>query len=119
MRIGEVSRRTGIPASTLRYYEQIGLIDPPQRVGGQRDYNESILDTLKLIRVAKEQAFSLEEIQTLLQADQPQSDQWRDIAQQKLSVVQAQIAQFRILEATLIESINCDCIDLTTCDLIA
>lgn len=44
--IGEVSRQAGVAATTLRYYEQIGLIAAPARQGGQRRYDESVLARL-------------------------------------------------------------------------
>jgi len=47
--IGEISRQTGVAATTLRYYEQIGLVPEPTRRGGQRRYDDSILSRLEVI----------------------------------------------------------------------
>lgn len=44
--IGEVARRSGVAATTLRYYEQIGLLPAPTRLGGQRRYDEAVLSRL-------------------------------------------------------------------------
>ncbi|MBN9634276.1 MAG: MerR family DNA-binding transcriptional regulator, partial [Actinobacteria bacterium] len=46
--IGEVSVRADVAATTLRYYEQIGLIPPPARVGGQRRYDDAVIDRLNV-----------------------------------------------------------------------
>jgi DNA-binding transcriptional MerR regulator len=46
MKIGEVSRRSGVNATTLRYYEDIGLIPPPERRSGQRVYDDTIFTRL-------------------------------------------------------------------------
>jgi MerR family copper efflux transcriptional regulator len=67
VRVGELAQRSGISATTLRYYEQLGLLRPATRsASGYRDYPKESLDQLALIRRAKELGFSLREIKTLL-----------------------------------------------------
>ncbi|WP_421854374.1 MerR family transcriptional regulator [Oricola sp.] len=53
MQIGEVSERSGLSADTLRYYEKIGLIDPPYRKGGRRYYDADVLAWLSFLRALK------------------------------------------------------------------
>ncbi|MEM1437382.1 MAG: helix-turn-helix domain-containing protein [Pseudomonadota bacterium] len=60
--IGEVSRRTGHPPSTLRYYEQKGLIQSNGRNGLRRTFSDSVLDRLALISLGRAAGFSLAEI---------------------------------------------------------
>ncbi|MEV4136306.1 MerR family transcriptional regulator [Dactylosporangium sp. NPDC049742] len=50
MRIGELSRRTGIPARLLRYYEEQGLLTPERKDNGYRDYAEHLVDRVQQIR---------------------------------------------------------------------
>lgn len=50
MRIGEVSRRTGVAARMLRYYEEQGLLQPARHVNGYRDYTEADLEQVDTIR---------------------------------------------------------------------
>jgi DNA-binding transcriptional MerR regulator len=50
MRIGELSRRTGVPERLLRYYEEQGLLWPTRRPSGYREYLESDVDTVRRIR---------------------------------------------------------------------
>lgn len=67
MRVGELADRSGLSASTLRYYEKLGLLRPASRnASGYREYTKETLDQLALIRRAKELGFSLREIRSLL-----------------------------------------------------
>ena len=52
--IGEVSRRAGVAASAIRYYEEIGVLPVPQRRSGRRHYDASVIDRLSLIDLAQQ-----------------------------------------------------------------
>lgn len=69
MDISEVSRQTGLPASTLRYYEEQGLIHPIGRKGLKRLFDRDILDRLALIALGRHAGFSLEEIKNMFRPD--------------------------------------------------
>ncbi len=71
--IGRLARATGVKVPTIRYYEQIGLLPPPDRsAGNQRLYGSSTLDRLAFIHHARELGFPLEAIRDLLSlADHP------------------------------------------------
>ena len=62
MDIGEVARRAGVPVSTLRFYEQKGLIASTGRRGLHRLFDPDVLDRLALIALARTAGFSLDEI---------------------------------------------------------
>lgn len=49
--IGEVARRAGVPASTLRYWESVGLLAAPERVGGKRRYGPTALKQISADRL--------------------------------------------------------------------
>jgi DNA-binding transcriptional MerR regulator len=67
MRIGELAQRSGVPAKTLRYYEDIGLIEPPARTpSSYRDYSDAVLDRLAFIRSAKALGLTLGEIRRIV-----------------------------------------------------
>lgn len=67
MRVGELARRSGLSAATLRYYEKVGLLPRTSRTSsGYREYPKEAVDQLALIRRAKELGFSLREIRVLL-----------------------------------------------------
>jgi DNA-binding transcriptional MerR regulator len=67
--IAEVSRRSGIPASALRFYEEKGLIAPAGRHGLRRTYEPAIFERLALIALGQASGFTLEEIGTMFCAD--------------------------------------------------
>ncbi|MFC5382143.1 MerR family transcriptional regulator [Aquipuribacter nitratireducens] len=62
MRIAEVSRRSGVAAHTLRFYEDAGLLQVARSANGYRDYDEADLVRLDLIEASKELGLSLEQI---------------------------------------------------------
>jgi DNA-binding transcriptional MerR regulator len=67
MRIGELARQTGASTKTIRYYEDIGLLPPPEREpNGYRDYDESALERLRFIRDAQATGLTLTEIASIL-----------------------------------------------------
>jgi DNA-binding transcriptional MerR regulator len=67
--IAEVSRQSGVPASTLRYYEEIGLIASIGRRGLRRQFDARVLDRLALIALGRAASFSLDEIATTFAPD--------------------------------------------------
>ena len=71
--IGEVSRRTGIRPSALRYYEKRGLIASNGRAGLRRQYAPDVLERLALLSAAQSSGFSLGEIADLLAASSSDS----------------------------------------------
>ncbi|KVP74164.1 helix-turn-helix domain-containing protein [Burkholderia ubonensis] len=60
--IADVARHAGLPASTLRYYEEKGLIASNGRRGLRRQYDQAVLQRLALIALGREAGFSLDEI---------------------------------------------------------
>ena len=69
MDIAEVARRSGVPASTLRYYEEKGLIASVGRDGLRRRFPPGVLDQLALIALGQASGFSLDEIRSMFSAD--------------------------------------------------
>ncbi|WP_434444968.1 helix-turn-helix domain-containing protein [Lentzea sp. E54] len=67
--IGEVVRRSGVPASTLRYYEERGLIASVRRQGLARVFSSAVLEQLALIGVCRSAGFSLDEITLMFSPD--------------------------------------------------
>ncbi len=75
MDIGEVAKRAGVPASTLRYYEEKGLIRSVGRRGLRRQFSPRVLEQLALIALGRSAGFSLDEIAGMLgTADKLQID---------------------------------------------
>ena len=67
--IGEVARRSGLPASTLRFYEEKGLIAASGRRGLRRLFDPSVLERLRLIALGRAAGFSLREIARIFSSD--------------------------------------------------
>ncbi|WP_328492139.1 helix-turn-helix domain-containing protein [Streptomyces sp. NBC_00414] len=73
--ITEVAHRAGVPASTLRFYEEKGLITPTGRRGLRRQYDAGVLERLSLIALGRTAGFSLDEIARMFAPDgQPRVD---------------------------------------------
>ena len=102
--IGEVARRAGRRASSIRYYEQIGLLPAPARVAGRRVYDPSVLRTLAVIETGQRAGLSLEEISALLAAspdDAAAIDRLREVAERKLPEITALIERSRLVREWL------------------
>ena len=117
--IGEVARQAGVAATTLRYYEQIGLVPPPGRLGGQRRYDDSVLARLEVIRLCKSAGFALEEIQLLFADDAPGRPASRALAEAKLAEIDAQMESLAQARAVIEWGMRCTCpsIDSCTCGI--
>ena len=113
--IGEVARRAGIAATTLRYYEQIGLIDAPQRVGGQRRYDESVTGRLEVIRLCKAAGFTLDEITLLFADDAAGRPTSRALGAAKLIEIDRQIDELQHARQIIEWGLRCTCPSIGAC----
>jgi MerR family transcriptional regulator, redox-sensitive transcriptional activator SoxR len=116
--ISEVARQAGIRTSAIRYYESVGLLPMPQRVGGQRRYTIDILRRLAFIQAAQSVGFSVAEMQTLLGelgGEALLSKRWQSLAQQKLAEVNALIQRAQSMKQMLEQGLQCGCPDLDQC----
>ena len=120
--IGELSRRTGVKIPTIRYYEQMELIDAPERsAGNQRRYTKEGLSRLSFIRHSRDLGFSIEDIKELLELSQHPEKPCHDahgIAVQHLKNVQDRIAKLRRLERELTRVSKCDADSMAECAVI-
>lgn len=120
--IGQLSKQTGVKIPTIRYYEQMGLIDAPERSeGNQRRYTKDGLSRLSFIRHSRDLGFSVEDIRGLLELSQhPEKpcDDAHHIAVQHLKDVQDRIAKLRRLERELKRISRCDAGNIADCAVI-
>jgi DNA-binding transcriptional MerR regulator len=110
--IGDLSRKTGVKIPTIRYYEQMGLIEAAERSeGNQRRYTREEKDRLSFIRHARDLGLTLEAIRKLIDLsahpERPCADADR-IAAEQLQAVRAKIEKLKRLEAEL-ERITTHC----------
>ncbi len=121
MRIGEVAVRSGLQTSALRYYEEIGLIPPPARQGGQRVYDETIFTRLKIIKLAQATGFTLHEIGLLFSDTDSHAaalQAWVGLAYDKLDEIDQVIACYQSMQQLLQRGLECQCIDLAYCEML-
>ena len=121
MKIGDVAKLSGLATSTLRYYEEIGLLPPAERQSGQRIYEEDVLIYLKIIQLAKQSGFSLDEIKVLLaDADEANASHslWNNLAERKLAEIDEIVASYQTMQKLLQHILDCQCLDIRECELI-
>jgi MerR family transcriptional regulator, redox-sensitive transcriptional activator SoxR len=120
LRIGEVAERAGVSISAIRFYEREGLLPRPERVGGQRRFSPGTVQRLRIIDVAKQAGFSLEEVRTLLTSTDdgaPAHEQLQALAARKLPEVEALIARAESMRNWLTAAGGCGCESLESCAL--
>jgi MerR family redox-sensitive transcriptional activator SoxR len=118
MQISEVARQAGIRASTIRYYEQIHILEAPARQSGQRRYEKSVLYRLALIQRAQQTGFTLHEIHTLFfgfAPGTPISARWRKLSEKKLGELRALVEQIKAMQHLLLQIRNCRCEAIEQC----
>ncbi len=116
--ISEVAQQAGLRPSAIRYYESVNLLPVPRRVSGQRRYSPDVLRRLSFIQIAQAAGFTLAEMQTLfngLDGDNPLSERWRMLAQQKMGEVEALIERAKGMKTMLENGLNCGCLSLEEC----
>jgi Cu(I)-responsive transcriptional regulator len=105
MNVGEASRRSGVSAKMIRYYESIGLIAPAERTpSGYRTYNADDIHRLQFVKRARDLGFSLENIRHLLElwANRRRSSaKVKQIALQHIAELRDQIARAQSMLNTL------------------
>jgi MerR family transcriptional regulator, redox-sensitive transcriptional activator SoxR len=116
--ISEVARRSGVRATTIRYYESINVLPEPRRANRRRRYDPAILDRLAFVHVAQRLGFTLTEIVLLFEQRDttvPLSERWQALAREKLADVERLIRHAREVRQSLISGLRCDCPNLDEC----
>jgi MerR family transcriptional regulator, redox-sensitive transcriptional activator SoxR len=118
--IGEIANRAGVAASTIRYYESIGLLPEPVREHGQRRYDESVLGKLGFIGVAQSAGFSLDEIGEMVEridGGDGMADSMRTQSAKKLEEVEALLERTKAMQGWLQVAKECGCLSPEECAL--
>ena len=106
MNIGDVARRSGLPAKTIRYYEEIGLIRPQRGQNGYRAFREADLHKLAFLGRARALGFSIEDCRRLLalyEDGHRESAQVKQLAEDHLRQIDRKIAQLQSMRDTLFD----------------
>jgi MerR family transcriptional regulator, redox-sensitive transcriptional activator SoxR len=118
--IGELAELAGKRPSSIRYYEQIGLLPQPVRVAGRRRYDPGALRTLVVIETGQRAGLTLDEIKALLSASPDDSqtiDRLRQVAVRKLPEITALIERSELVRDWLESAARCECPNLNECPL--
>jgi Cu(I)-responsive transcriptional regulator len=104
MNIKEVAARAGLPAKTIRYYEEIGLIRPARSENGYRAFQDRDLHKLAFIGRARGLGFSIEDCRALLALYEDQARASADVkalAEAHLARIEAKLAELQAMKRTL------------------
>lgn len=111
MNIGEASHISGLPVKTIRYYEEIGLLQPGRAANGYRDYADKHLHKLQFLQRSRSLGFSIDECRQLLALYEDQgraSADVKSIALSKITEIEIKITELIGLKETLVHlSENC------------
>ena len=119
--IGEVSRRSGVASSALRFYEARGLIESERAGSGHRRYQRHVLRRIAFIVFAQHVGLTLdaigEELEKLPPNRTPNRRDWARLSAGWSAQIDDRIAELQRLRAGLTECIGCGCLSLDRCRL--
>lgn len=119
--IGEVSRRSGIAPSALRYYESLGLITSKRTSGDRRRYRRAVLRRLAVVRAAQHVGLSLDEVRTAFAGvaldAAPTRRQWARMSATWRTGLNARITELEQVRDNLASCVGCGCLSLRQCAL--
>ncbi|HEY0747806.1 MAG TPA: redox-sensitive transcriptional activator SoxR [Steroidobacteraceae bacterium] len=119
--IGELSDRSGLAASAIRFYESVGLIESLRTTGKQRRFPRAVLRRLAFIRAAQTVGLSLDKIKSALARlpdnRTPTASDWETISAAWTTLLDEKIAVLARLRSSLTACIGCGCLSLKRCAL--
>jgi MerR family redox-sensitive transcriptional activator SoxR len=120
--IGEVSARSGVAPSALRFYEREGLIASGRTDGNQRRYERAVLRRIAFIQAGRAAGVSLADIRTALdrlpKSRIPSREDWERLSNRWRDDLDARIATLQALRERLTTCIGCGCLSIDKCDLL-
>ena len=119
--IGELSARTGLSVSAIRFYEGRGLVEPIRTAGNQRRFLRSDIRRLSFAMIAQQCGLSIDQIATELKklpmGRTPTQADWRRISRTFLADIDRRIALLERTRKKLDECLGCGCLSLKRCGL--
>ena len=103
--VGQLAALSGLPATTLRYYDGLGLLVADRLPNGHRRYPETAAERLELIRMMRLLGLSLEEVAAVLGPGGGEAR--RDVARRRLDDVDATMARLVVVRAVLAHFAEC------------
>ncbi|RKE36932.1 MerR family redox-sensitive transcriptional activator SoxR [Paraburkholderia sp. BL23I1N1] len=119
--IGELTKRSGVAASAIRFYEEQGLISSTRTEGGQRQYRRDVLRRVGFIRAAQTVGLNLSEIRSALETlpgqRTPTKQDWQRLSRAWQPLLQERIDGLIALRDQLASCVGCGCLSLKSCSL--
>ena len=115
--ISDVARQVGLRPSAIRYYEQIGILLPGERIGGRRRYDMSVIYRLAVIQRARQIGFTLDEIRQLFFGfgdSMRVSKRWEKLSRRKLQELDGlmdAVKTMRRLMTRMLQKCHCDTLE--------
>ena len=120
--IGEMSRRTGVATSALRFYESIGLIESERTGGNQRIFKRSVVRRVAVTKAAQRAGISLDQIGSAIgglpAGRVPNQGDWEKLSRLWEQDLDARIARLTKIRDDLSGCIGCGCLSMDSCGLI-
>lgn len=122
MTIGKLAAQSGIPATTIRYWERVKVLPKPARASGQRRYSADAVHQLAVIQLAQACGFSLDATRQLLHGFHsgiPASRRWQELARKKRVELDEQMDRLRVMRQVVDRLSQCRCVELSECGRLA
>ena len=113
--IGQLAAATGVPSSTIRFWERKGLLAPARRQSGQRRYEPTAVRSVALLRLCQEAGLTLADIRRFRDERAVTPGSWHTLVEQKLADVEHQITALEHARKLLSHAATCHHDDLLTC----
>jgi MerR family redox-sensitive transcriptional activator SoxR len=118
--IGQLSARTGVAPSALRFYESVGLISSQRSDGNQRRYDRAMLRRVAFVQAGKAAGIPLAQIETALASlpAAPTKRDWERLSRRWRADLERRIATLEALRDRLTTCIGCGCLSIDACGLL-
>ncbi|HEX3649100.1 MAG TPA: MerR family transcriptional regulator [Pseudonocardiaceae bacterium] len=113
--IGQLAEATGVPTSTIRFWERRDLLTPQARSGGQRRYTEDALARVGLLRLCQDAGFTLTEIRQVLAQRAADPTRWRGLVEAKMVDVANSLRELNKAYDLLSHALECTHEDIMKC----
>jgi DNA-binding transcriptional MerR regulator len=113
--IGQLAAETGVPSSTIRFWERKGLLAPARRQSGQRRYESTAARSVALLRLCQEAGLTLADIRRFRDERAVTPGSWHTLVEQKLADVERQITALEHARKLLSHAATCHHDDLLAC----
>ena len=117
--IAAFSHRTGLPVSTIRFYDDNGVIQSNRNGGGHRRYERAQIRRVSFVIAAQKFGYTLPQIKELLDSlpneRTPTDEDWEQLSEKFRKSLNAKIEKLQKLRVTLSDCIGCGCLSLKSC----